>query len=255
MRTRHYIITGILAYFVFLVTSIPAQPVIGAFKESLPVSIGNISGTLWHGKAGTVITRNNVKLDDVEWSFIPWRLLLARLAFDVNAEFNNSPLSTRVSTGIGRTVGIDDLDMILPASKTASLISLPIGELSGDIHLRIDKARFTQGSVPRVEGTVDWTRAAVTIAETADLGNISVVVSENEESPIMASISNKGGQLALNGNFTTTDQGNYSLKLNMKPGATASSNLASSLEMFAKKQRNGEFVLNNKGNLKQLGLM
>lgn len=254
MRTRQYIIIGIAAYFVFLLTSIPAAPVIGIFKDSLPVSISNISGTLWHGNAGTINTRQNVKLDDVEWSFIPWRLLLARLAFDVNAEFDNSPLTTRVSTGIGKTVVINNLDMKLPASKTASLISLPLGELSGDIHLRIDTARFTQGSVPRVAGTVDWVRAAVTIAETAELGNISMVVSENEESPIMASISNKGGQLALSGNFTTTDQGDYSLKLNMKPNDTAG-NLASSLAMFARKQRNGEFVLNNKGNLKQLGLM
>jgi hypothetical protein len=41
----------------------------------------------------------------------------------------------------------------------------------------------------------------------------------------------------------------------MKPNATASSNLSSSIAMFAKKQSNGEFILNNKGNLKQLGLM
>ena len=255
MRKRHYIVTGIVAYLVFLVMTIPAAPVIGMFDDKLPVSLNHVSGTLWHGKAGTIDSRQNVKLDNVEWSFVPWRLLLASLAFDVNAEFSDSPLSARVSAGIDGAVAVDNLDMKLPAAKTAALISLPLGELSGNIHLRINKATFSQGDVTRDDGTVNWNQAAVTIAETAELGNVSVVVQESEESPLTASISNKGGHLALSGDLTTTAEGDYSLELNMKPNATASDNLASSLAMFARKQRGGEFVVNNRGNLKQLGLM
>lgn len=255
MRKRHYIVTGIVAYLVFLVMTIPAAPVIGMFNDKLPVALNHVSGTLWHGKAGSINSRQNVNLENVEWSFIPWRLLLARLAFDVNAEFDDSPLSARVSAGIGGAVAVDNLDMKLPAAKTTALISLPLGELSGDIHLRINTATFNQGDVPRVDGTVNWNQAAVTIAETAELGNVSVVVQESDESPLTASISNKGGHLALSGDLTTTVEGDYSLKLNMKPNATASDNLESSLAMIARKQRDGEYVLNNSGNLKQLGLM
>jgi hypothetical protein len=81
------------------------------------------------------------------------------------------------------------------------------------------------------------------------------LINESDDSPLTAKISNKGGQLSLNGDLTTDEAGQYSLKLAMKPNASASSNLINSLGMFAKKQRNGEFILNNTGNLKQLGLM
>ena len=255
MRTRHYILTGVIAYFIFLIATVPAAPVIGIFKDRLPVTVSNVSGTLWSGRASTVNTRNNVTLKNVEWSFLPWHLALASIAINVNAEFNNNPIHARLSTGISGNLSVDDLDMKLDAADIASLVSLPLGELSGIFLLRIDNAYIEPGLVPRVNGILNWNQAGVTIAESADLGNVSVVINENSESPLSASISNKGGHLALKGTLTTSAQGDYSLQLSMKPNATASSNLSSSIAMFAKKKGNGEFILNNKGNLKQLGLM
>ena len=255
MRSRHYIITGIIAYFVFLVATVPAAPVIGVFEGRIPVSINNVSGTLWNGRANAITTNRNVTLNNVEWSFLPWRLLLASVAISVNAEFNDKPLDARLSTGISGSLSVDDLNMKLDAADAASLVSLPLGELSGTFQLHIDNAYIEQGQVPRVNGTLTWNQASITIAESANLGNVSVLINEKDESPLSGSISNKGGHLALNGTFTTTAQGAYSLQLSMKPNASASSNLSSSIAMFARKQGNGEFIFNNKGNLKQLGLM
>lgn len=255
MRTRYYILTGFIAYFIFLITTIPAAPVIRMFEDSLPVIIDDVSGTLWSGHAGSVETDQDIVLDNVEWSFLPWRLLLASAAIDVKAELNDNPIKTRLSTGISGNLALNDLDLKLDAVDVAPLIALPIGELSGEFHLRINTVEIKPGEVPRVDGTIDWNQAAVTIAETADLGNVSILLNEADESPLTASISNKGGHLSLNGNLTTSAQGDYSLRLSMKPNANATANLSSSIAMFAKKQRNGEFLLNNKGNLKQLGLM
>ena len=255
MRNRHYIITGIIAYFVFLVATIPAAPVISIFQDRIPVTINNVSGTLWSGRAGAITTNKNLSLKNVEWSFLTWRLLLASIAINVNAEFNNNPIDARLSTGISGNLSVDDLNMKLDAADVASLVSLPLGELSGIFQLHIDNAYIEQGLVPRVNGILTWNQASVTIAERAELGNVSVLINEKDESPLSASISNKGGHLALNGTFTTSAQGEYSLQLSMKPNATASSNLSSSIAMFARKQSNGEFIFNNKGNLKQLGLM
>ena len=255
MRNRYYILTGIIAYFVFLITTLPAAPVIGLFKDDIPVTINNVSGTLWNGQAGSITTSKHVTLKNIEWSFVPWRLLLVKIAVDVNAEYSNSPLNARLSAGIGGNLAVHNLSMKLDASDIAALVSLPLGELSGEFSLRINTANFKPGTVPRVEGTLNWNQAGITVAETADLGNVSVLVTENDDSPLTANITNKGGDLSLNGSLTTTGQGEYTLQLNMKPNATASDNIVSSLAMFAKKQRNGEFVLNNRGNLKQLGLM
>ena len=145
--------------------------------------------------------------------------------------------------------------MKLAAADIAPLIALPIGELSGEFHVRINRASVKQGEVPRVDGTVNWNQAAITVAETAELGNVSILLEQNDTSPLSARISNQGGDLALNGNFAATEQGDYSLQVTMKPKATASDNLINSLAMFSRRQRNGEFVINNKGRLQQLGLM
>jgi len=254
MRTRTYILVGVTAYFVFLLTTLPAAPVLGMLKDRIPVTINNISGTLWNGKASIVIT-NKLMLNDAHWSFLPTRLLLARLAIDVDADLNNNPLNTRLSTGISGNLAVDELNVKLDAADVASVVALPLGELSGEFFLRINHATFQPGSVPRIDGTLDWNQAAVTVAETADLGNISVVVNESDDSPLIANISNIGGQLALVGSLSTDEAGLYSLKLTMKPNASASDNLLSTLAMIAKKQRNGSFLLVNNGNLKQLGLM
>lgn len=255
MRNRYYILTGIIAYFVFLITSLPAAPVISMFEHRLPVEIKNISGTFWNGQAASIDTRRDLVLKNVEWSFLPWRLLLASAAVDVSAKLNNKPINTRLSAGINGKITVADLALRLDASDVQPLLALPIGELAGEFQLHIDSASFKQGEVPRVDGTINWNRAAVTVAETAELGNVSILVNEEDTSPLAARISNKGGDISLNGNFTTTEQGDYSLQLTMKPSNTASDNLVKTLAMFSRKQRNGEFVLNNKGNLSQLGLM
>jgi|GEM_PF-1341455 len=255
MRIRTYVLAGIAAYLLFLLTTIPAAPVVSVLADRLPITINNPSGTVWSGSAGSVDTRRNLVLTNVQWSFLPWHLLLASAALDIDAELNNNPVNARLTAGISGRIALSDLALDLDAADVQPLIALPIGNLSGEFQLRINSAAFKQGEVPRIDGTVDWKRASVTIAETADLGNIAIIVNENDEAPLAARISNKGGDIALNGNFSATETGDYSLQLNMKPTATASNNLVSSLAMFSKKQRNGDFVLNNKGSLTQLGLM
>jgi general secretion pathway protein N len=254
MRTRHYILTGVVAYFVFLVATLPAASVIDLFRDRLPVTINNISGSLWSGQASIIIT-NKLILNNAHWSFLPSRLLLAKVAIDVEADLNDNPLNTRLSVGLNGNLIVDGLTTTLGAAELASVVVLPLGELSGGFQLQINKATFQPGTVPRVDGTLDWYQAAVTVVETAELGNVSILMNGNDTSPLTASINNTGGQLILNGGLTTDETGQYMLKLTMKPNASATDNLINSLAMFAKKQRDGAFMLVNNGNLKQLGLM
>ena len=86
MRLRSYILTGVAAYLVFLLTAVPASLVVNQFADSLPVKISNVSGTLWNGRAGSVDTGRDLILKNLHWSFLPWRLLLASAAVDMSAE-------------------------------------------------------------------------------------------------------------------------------------------------------------------------
>jgi hypothetical protein len=84
---------------------------------------------------------------------------------------------------------------------------------------------------------------------------VSIKLYEADESPLSADIANSNGQLIINGNLSTQADGKYTLMLQLKPGPGASSNLISSLAMFAKRRPDGAYVVNNSGMLSQFGLM
>lgn len=254
MRTRYYILTGIIAYLVFLIFTIPATLVIGPLKESLPVKVGSIDGTLWNGYASTLQTNSGMRFDNIRWSFLPSRLLFGRAALDVTATFLDNQISSEISTSITGRLSVKNLNLDLPADEIAYMISLPLGELSGDFNIMINSISWAQGSVPEINGKINWNRAALTVAETVDLGKVSILLTEKDESPVTLVISNRDGDLSIDGNMTTTASGDYELLLTMKPLPGASTNIVNSIAMFAQRQSNGSFKFSNKGNLQQLGL-
>jgi hypothetical protein len=143
----------------------------------------------------------------------------------------------------------------MEAATLAQLARIPLAELSGSISLTIDQLEWQPGQVPRASGHLQWNSAAVTVSETARLGDIIITLTENKKSPLQASISNRGGEIKLEGEANVSEDGNYSLKLNMLPDKSASRNVRSSLSMIAKPMPNGSFQLNNNGNLKSFGLI
>ena len=255
MQLRSYILAGIAAYLIFVITSIPASLVINVFGEQLPVQVSNISGTLWNGQAGKIGNRKGLTLTQAHWSVVPWHLLLGKLSYDVNAKYNNAAVSPRLSASLLGKLTVQDLKLTLEAPDMASMIALPVGELSGNFNIHVNQARWSKGTVPAINGVIKWDEAAITITETADLGNVSLILSEAEQMPFQARISNNGGDLSLQGQLSTTKNGTYTLELTMKPTASASNNLVNSMSMFSKKQANGSYLFNNTGNLQQLGLM
>ena len=255
MRFRSYILAGVTAYLIFIITGIPASLVINTFGEQLPVQLSNISGTLWNGQAGKIDNRKGLALAEARWSIAPLHLLLGRLTFDVNAEFKNAPVSPRISANVLGKYTVQNLELTLDAPDMASMIALPVGELSGNFNIQVNRAHWSKGSVPVINGVIKWNGAAITVTETADLGNVSLILSEADGIPFAARINNSGGDLSLQGQLSTTEKGDYSLELTMKPNASASNNLVNSMSMFAKKQANGSYLFNNNGNLQQLGLM
>ena len=254
MRKRTYILTGIIAYLVFLVTTLPASPVVNLVKKDIPARIGSVSGTLWQGYASSIQSNNGIRLDNIYWTFLPSRLLLGKAAVSIDADLLNNTLSTEVAANITGKLSTKDLNLNLTAEDVASLVSLPIGELSGDFNIMINHASWSKGSVPVVDGSITWNEATLTIAETVDLGKVSVLLHEEATSPLSAKLNNTDGDLHLDGNVTTTETGAYELLLKMKPAANASSNIANSLAMFARRKPDGSYEFTNKGNLQQLGL-
>jgi len=81
------------------------------------------------------------------------------------------------------------------------------------------------------------------VAETASLGNISIILSESPQQQLQAKIINQGGDIKITGSAELLPETNYTVDIKLLPTASASNNIRQSLGFFAQKQPGGEYLL------------
>ena len=256
MKIKYYLITGILALTLLLIINIPAGFVVNAIKDQIPqLKIQNVSGTLWQGSAQQITVKSKYIFKNVEWSICIAHLLLAEACVELETMYNKNPLSGQFSLDLNKVIHAKDFNTTISAHALSQFITLPMGEIAGDISLNLTSLDWDLVGIPSVNGIIEWNKASITIAETTQLGDITITLAESEDNPINAEISNQNGQIAIAGTASLNTTTDYGVDLTITPNNKASNNLKNSLGMFSKRQPNGSFVLKNSGNLKQLGLM
>lgn len=255
MKIKHYIITAVVIYFLFLIYLAPATPIVSfLIKDNNNISISSVKGSLWEGTAQSLsINRHEIK--ELQWSFIAWRLLLGEVSFDTLTFYQGNPVSTTIGLSLTGKLLIHDLNTTISAYTAGRIIDILIGELDGEITVNIDSAVWAAGSVPKITGELVWKNAAYIVAERTELGDLTVKFSENDASPLSATIANSPGQLSVNGTLNVNNEGHYDLDITLKPTNKASNNLRKSLKLVAKPRPDGSFEINNAGDLSTLGLM
>lgn len=250
MKKRYYFLTAIVSYFILLIATIPARPITDLLNENSPVTIQGVSGTLWQGTAYS-ITVENIQLKKTEWSFSPWQLFTGKLSTDINTNLLDNNISAEVGTSLLGRYFINDLSAKISASEVAELANIPFAQLAGTITINIEHAQWKQGETPLATGEINWKDASITVADTASLGNINIILSESEQQ-LNAEIKNQGGDLKIAGTAELSEETKYSVDVKLSPTATANNNLKQSLGLFAKRQSNGEYVLKKSGSLDQI---
>ena len=254
MKIKYYIGTAILATALFLIVNVPAATIVEALKDKIPqVRIQGVSGTLWQGSAQQVTIQSRHVFKNVDWSVCLSHLLMARACVELDATYKKNPLSGQLSVDMNKAIQAKNIKASISAHELSQMVNIPMGEFAGNIFLNLTTLNWQQGNVPSATGIIKWNKASVTVAETAQFGDITIVLTESETSPINANLSNKGGHLSISGLASVNTMTSYNLDLTLIPNK-ASKNLRKSLEQFATPQKNGSFTFNN-DNLKQLGLM
>lgn len=251
MKKRHYFLTAVISYFVLLIITIPAKPVVELINDNSPVTVQGVSGTLWNGKA-YMISMDNIQLTKTEWSFSLWKLFIGKIAIDVNSHYLNNDIAAELGTSFIGRYFVNDLSAKIAAHEIAQLANIPMAQLDGMISLDIEHAQWKQGELPLATGEIKWTDATITVAETASLGNISILLSESEQQLLNAEIKNQGGDIKINGTAELVPEADYAVDIKLVPTATASNNIRQSLGLFARKQPNGEYSLKKSGSLNQI---
>ncbi len=256
MKIKYYFLLGTISFALFLIVNTPAAIVINAVEDKIPhIKFQNVSGTIWQGSAQQITVQSKHVLKNVDWSICAAHLLLAEACVKIDLSYNKDTFKGQLSIGVDKNIQAKNINAIINARTLSQLISLPLGEIDGEITLNLTSLNWQPGNIPTANGEIKWNKASITVAETAQLGDILINLSETDQHPINATINNKNGQLAISGTAVIDSNTDYSLQLDLKLNKTASENLKNSLGFFAKAQSNGNFKVNNSGNLKKLGLI
>jgi len=251
MKKKYYLLTAIISYFVFLIATIPAKPVTDLINDNTPVTINGVSGTLWSGNA-YIVSFQDIQLKKTKWSFNAWKLFIGKIAITINSRFSGNDISAELGTSFLGRYFINDLSAKITAREVTQLAEIPLAQLDGLISLNIEHAQWKQGELPLASGEIKWTNASVTVADTASLGNISILLSESEQQLLNAEIKNQGGDIKISGLAELVAEADYSIDIKLSPTATANNNIKQSLGLFAQKQPNGDFLLKKSGSLNEI---
>ncbi len=255
MKKRYYVLTAIISSLVILIATLPARSITPLLNDNPQLSLQGVTGTLWNGSASMISINNKVQLNDTSWHLIGWKMLTGKIAIELNSHYQGNNINGEVGSTFLGTYFVNNLTASLAASELAQLANIPLVQLSGEIFLDINHAKWKQGSLPVATGKIDWNNAAVTVAETVPLGNVSIVLSESDKQQLHADVKNQGGDIKISGNAELIPDTDYAVNIKLFPSASASDNIKQSLGLFAKQQRNGEFLFVNTGSLNQIGLI
>jgi len=251
MKKKYYFLTAIFSYFILLMASIPAKTATDIINDNSPVTIQGVSGTLWNGKAYT-ISVNNMQFKKTRWSFNLWKLFIGKISINLDTRYLENSITAEIGTSFTGRYFTNDLSAKISASEIAQLANIPLAQLGGKIAVDIEHAQWKQGEFPLASGVIKWNNATVTIADTASLGNVTIVLSESDQRLLNAEIKNQGGDIKISGSAELVPENNYAAEIKLSPTATANNNIRQSLGFFATKQPNGEYVLKKSGSLNQI---
>lgn len=261
MKLRYYILIFILSFVLFLVVNAPAAKIIAMATKgrALPVQCIAPRGTLFQGGCEQLVLPSGFSITLFQWDIHPLSLIIGSLSADLQGQFAGHPVKGRISTSVGGSISGDDIRLALPASEVHKLVQqfmtrrlrmpLPLGDMNGDFNLSIDNIVMRDGFPSKVQGSLQWRKAAITLAEKVTLGNISIAVQPTDQG-LVANLSNKGGQIRLKGDAQLNQKRQYQVSINLKPQASATQNIRQSLQLFAQRQGDGSFQFKQQGQLR-----
>lgn len=168
-RTK-LIITGICAYVIFLIATIPASLLFKFIHNQ--VQVGAVNGTVWHGKAGT-LQAGVINLGDAEWSLHVLPLFTGHVAADVKLTQPKGFAQGKISVSLGGQINVRNLSASLPFASIMGAGGLPGGWM-GTAEIKMDKLVLKNNWPVTAIGTVDAIDVTGPANEPVDIGNYRI---------------------------------------------------------------------------------
>jgi general secretion pathway protein N len=196
-RNRWFIAVGILAYIIFLLALFPVSLIQKwIVPAGLPVQVVAASGTLWH--ADLKLNHPELGSIDASWQIKPARLLVGKLAAELQIKHPEFKASARVSASPAGVVNLRDVKLFISPGVVNRFIAAQGASLSGDIDLNNAEFSF---DVPNrktlsAQGRIIWQGGRVTYRVGAQNKSAQLPI-------LLGNIHQDAGQLLLS--LTTTE--------------------------------------------------
>jgi general secretion pathway protein N len=240
-------LAGAAAYLLLLLLTLPADRV-GKLLErnAVGLDLQFVSGTLFSGKAERVVIRG-LGLGPVAWSWRPLPLLLGRLEYRFILKDPAFQGGGVAGIGLGGQVYLRDLQAELQPDPLVNHFSpLPV-QTSGAVRLLIESMDLVDGFPRELSGKVDWTGAQLIEPVALSLGHVEATL-HGEENTLVSRVSGSG-EIALSGDFSVTQAGDYTLSLLLTPGAQAPADIVDGLRTFGQARPGGAYLITDSGRL------
>lgn len=242
----------LLFLVVFLVTLVLRTPIdrVQAWLPDTPLASEQLSGTLARGSAFNLPTAAGPI--DADWVLRPASLLRGRVGADVEFLWDqNIEGEAQVALGLGREVQLRDVLVAGEARQFDNLVLPGILQFDGSVRVALEQLTVAQGQYGPAVGEVTWSGASVTGQIPVALGDIKLDLAE-EGGGTRADISNSGGDVALSGTITLSNDGAYVTDIVAVPSPSANPGVVFTLQNIALAESGNRFRIRESGNLNDM---
>jgi len=208
------IITAIVSYLVFLIATAPAS-LLFKFAHG-QVQAGAISGTAWHGKAGT-LQAGILNLGDAEWNLHVLPLFVGRVVADVKLVQQKGFAQGQVSASLGGQLKLNQFSASLPFDSLLGSGGLPSG-WTGTAQIKLDELVLKNNWPVAAKGTVDALDVTGPANAPVNLGNYRVTfpAADSTASSLVGDLQDQSGAaISLSGKLIIGTDRSYQLNTNV----------------------------------------
>ncbi len=247
-RRSLLLVVGVLCFLVFLIAKVPAQLAVDMLSAT-GIRSGTVSGSFWSGQINS-LQLGKVKLGKTAWTLRPSRLVLGRLAADIDAELADGFLRGRAELGLGGSWSLVDAEAASPVSDLAPLLGLPVrgGEATANIERLTVEDAWPSTAIGELRvGDLPLSLPGVAADPNAQ-GSFALRFSAMDlepEDPLIGELKDLGGALELQGEVALSAPTNYTVSGALKPRPNAPESLTQGLVLLGPEDAQGrrEFSL------------
>ena len=247
-RWLGYFLFFICSYALFLLATLPASHAYSfASQRSMPLSLAELTGTVWQGTAQKAVI-NNTAIGPVHWRFQPLSLLLGKVEFDLSTTGKSLLSSGSVGATFTGTPFLSGFKGDSSVNTLASLFQLRAFTPTGRVKFDLPKVQFENTRLSHAEGRIQWNEAGITQPAMVTIGKVAVDLT-TDDNGIHGQLSDLDATLAISGKVDLLKDGRYQIRGQLQPKPTTPPDLANALNMLGQANAKGGIDLHFDGQL------